>query len=161
MPFYSLDASNVIAKSISNSELQGKILLIPSILLTKVLIGTHIKVPSTEIKCALDSLSEKQLLTVDKYLQCGKRKIQAYLKYVPDNINSRVDIYLLQRRLIDLDVDIHTYIDSIKVIKFATASLRPSNLLLMKFKEEQYSQLNIDLTLKRKRMCFISERGIL
>ena len=159
MSFYSLEASNIIAKPISNLDLQRKILLIPSILLTKGLIKNHFKVPAADLERALNSLSKKQLLIADKYLQCGKRKVQAYLKYVPDNIDNRVGIYSLQGSLLDLDVDVRAYLDSLKTIKFATASLHPSNLLLMKFKQEQYSRLNIDPTLKRKRTRLISERN--
>ena len=139
----------------STLKIQAKVLLIPSILLTKGLIVTHLKLSSNEIKCALDSLCEKQLLTTDKFLQCGKRKIQAYLKFVPENIENRIDIYLLQRRLLDMNVNVHAYIDSLKIIQFATASSRPSNLLLVLFEQEQNSRLQINLALKRKCMSLL------
>lgn len=142
----------------SNLELEGKILLIRSILLTKGLIVSHLKLTSIEVKCALESLLQKQFLMVDKFLQCGKRKIQAYLKFVPKDIGNRADVYLLQRRLLDLNVDVHTYIDSLKTIKYATISLRPSNILMKKLNEDPYSRLEINLTLKRKGLYWFARR---
>ena len=53
---------------------------------------------------ALEYLLHQQLLTVDKYLRCGKRQIKGYLKYVPDDIRNRVNRYLLQRRLLDIEI---------------------------------------------------------
>lgn len=134
--------------------------MIPSILLTKGLIDKHIKLTSAEKEYALASLLEKKMLTADKYLPCGKRKMEAYLKFVPESLDSRFDVYSLQRRLLNLHVDVHEYIGSLKIIEFASASLRSSNLLLMKFKEERYSQLNINLTSKRKSMYLITCRHI-
>lgn len=138
--------------SLLNLRIQGKILSIPSIILTKGLITVHLKLSSEEIRCALDALCEQELLTADKFLQCNNRKVQSYLKYVPENIEDRIDRYTLQRRLLNMDVDVHRYINSLKTIQYATSALRPSNLLLHLLEEEKYLRLHIDLTLKRKRM---------
>ena len=84
------DATGMLATS-GSIRLPGKILLILSALLTKWLIALHIKAKAKEITDALDYLLHQQLLTVDKYLRCGKRQIEGYLKYVPDDIRNRVD----------------------------------------------------------------------
>ena len=134
-------------------RLPGKILLIPSVLLTKGLIASHIKATAKEITDALDYLLHQQLLTVDKYLRCGKRQIKGYLKYVPDDIGSRVNRYLLQRRLLDVEVKVSAYINSLHAMSLITPSLRPSDLLLMRLQDTAYSQLGIDITTTRESMC--------
>lgn len=132
-----------------------KILLLPSVLITKGLIALHIKVTASELKKPLNYLVEKQWLTNDKYLMCGKRQIEAFLKYVPANIEDRTVKYLLQRRLLDIDVKVDEYIESLKLIKFASTSQRPSSLLLMTLKETPYDQFNIQLLRKRKPICML------
>ena len=133
-----------------NIALVRQILLIPSIVLTKGLIASYVKVTSNEIKDALQYLLEKQLLIEDKYLLCGKRQINAYLKYVPQNIENRTNKYLLQKRLLEVDVNVNKYIDSIKTIRYATPSLSASNLLISKFEQTEYKQLNVDFVIKHK-----------
>jgi hypothetical protein len=78
------------------------------------------------MKDALKYLLEKQLLKSGKYLECARRKIEAYLKCAPNNIEDRMDKYLLQRKLLDVDVNVNEYFESLKTIKLLTISLRPS-----------------------------------
>ena len=141
-----------MANSTLNIALVRQILLIPSIVLTKGLIASYVKVTSNEIKDALQYLLEKQLLIEDKYLLCGKRQINAYLKYVPQNIENRTNKYLLQKRLLEVDVNVNKYIDSIKTIRYATPSLSASNLLISKFEQTEYKQLNVNFVIKHKGM---------
>ena len=129
-------------------ELCKKFLLIPSILLTKVLISSYVSTNSRGMNQALNYLLEKQLLTSGKYLECGRRKIEAYLKYVPNNIEDRKDKYLLQRKLLDVDVNVNDYLKSLKMIKLVSTSLLPSTLLIRTLQEIPYVQLNINLSIK-------------
>ena len=129
-------------------QLYGKVLLIPSILLTKGLIKAHIKMNTEEREETLNYLLDKKLLKTENYLQCAKRTVIAYLKFVPENFDDRLEKYLLQRRLLDLDVNVNDYIESLKKIEFATKSLRPSTLLINTLQEIPYVQLNIDLSMK-------------
>lgn len=129
-------------------QLYGKVLSIPSILLTKGLIKAHIKMNAEETEEALKYLLDKNLLTSEKYLQCGKRQIVAYLKFVPEDCDDRIQKYSLQGRLLDVDVKIDDYMKSLKTIVFATKSQRPLPLLIHTLEETPYGQLNIQLTMK-------------
>ncbi|CAF1233206.1 unnamed protein product, partial [Rotaria magnacalcarata] len=62
--------------------LAGKLLLIPSIILTTGLISLYIKVIANDINEALEYLVHKKILKADKYIQSGKRQVEAYFKYV-------------------------------------------------------------------------------
>ena len=134
-------------------KLSGEILLIPSILLTNGLISSHIKMSAKERKQALEYLLSIELLSRGKYLQCSKRKIDAYLKHVPKNIEDRTVKYVLQNRLLDIDVNVDQYIESLRSLKFSTTSQRPSELLVAKFKETGYVQLNISYSILAKSTC--------
>ncbi len=130
--------------------LGGEILVLPSLLLTRGFISARIELSSNEMKEALDYLLEKGLLTSGKFLQCAKRKVEAYLKFVPNNIEDRKEKYLLQRRLLDINLSVDRYIESLKKIQFATAFSRPSNLLINTLQEAPFTQLNIDLSIIHK-----------
>jgi hypothetical protein len=133
---------------IKKKPFYGKILSIPSVLLTKGLISAHIKISPSEMKQTLNDLMEKQLLKSGKYLQCTKRKIEAYLKYVPENLEDRKVKYALQTKLLEFDVNVNVYIESLKTMQLITTSLRPSDLLINTLQEPAYLQLNIDLSIK-------------
>jgi hypothetical protein len=146
LPF--LEKEAVVHGSIDlQKQLYGKVLLIPSILLTKGLITAHHKIAAGEMKEMLDYLIGAELLTNEKYLKCGKRKIEAYLKYVPENIGSRKDKYLLQGRLLALNIGVDEYIESLKTMHLLTTSLLPSDLLIATLQQIPYAQLNIDFLL--------------
>jgi hypothetical protein len=147
---FSLETTTTVANLTSDNKLFKKILLIPSILLTKGLITLHVKASTCQIKDATNYLLQEQLLTSGKYLQSGKRQFEGYLKYVPENVENPKDKYLLQGRLLNVDVNVNQYIES---LKFATTSLRPSNLLLRKLQETPYDHLNIDLGIERNGKC--------
>ncbi|CAF3302937.1 unnamed protein product, partial [Rotaria socialis] len=142
-----------IKKTIKDNEILKKILLIPSILIAKGLIALHIKSRASEINNGINYLVEKELLKVGKYLICGNRHIETFLKYVPENIEDRTCKYLLQRRLLEVDVNVNEYIESLKSIKIISTSHRPSSLLMMTLQEAPYDQLNISLVMKRKGRC--------
>ena len=129
-------------------QLYGKVLSIPSILLTRGLIKAHIKINAEEMEEALNYLLDKKLLTSEKYLECAKRKVVAYLKFAPENCDEPLGKYLLQGRLLDVGVNVNDYMKSLKTIQFATKSLRPSTLLIKTLQETPYVQLNIDLSMK-------------
>ncbi|CAM4987196.1 unnamed protein product, partial [Rotaria socialis] len=120
---------------------------------TKGLIALHIKSRASEINNGINYLVEKELLKVGKYLICGNRHIETFLKYVPENIEDRTCKYLLQRRLLEVDVNVNEYIESLKSIKIISTSHRPSSLLMMTLQEAPYDQLNISLVMKRKGRC--------
>lgn len=148
--FVFVEKKQAMANSLNKlrKQLYGKVLLIPSILLTKGLITAHIKMNSEEMEEALNYLLDKKLLTSEKYLECAKRKVTAYLKFAPENCDEPLGKYVLQGRLVEVDVNVNDYIKSIKTIQFATKSLRPSALLIKTLQETPYVQLNIDLSMK-------------
>ena len=135
-------------------RLCGKILLIQSVLLTKGLITSHLRVTKSELAYSLNHLIEKELLKNGKYLQCGKRQVDAYLKYVPEHLQEKTTKYSLQRSLLEFDVDVDVYIDSVKSIKFFKPHLRPSTLLLSTLSEVPYIQCNIDLSIEEQGKIF-------
>ena len=122
----------------------GKILLIPSIILTKGLISSFIKATANEINDALRHLLDKNLLMVDKYIQSGRRQCEGYLKFVPDIID-KTNKYLLQRNLIDVNVNVNSYLNSLHTLQYASGTQNSSNLLIEKLQNAPYDQLNINL----------------
>ena len=68
------------------------------------------------IKNAIDNLLERQLLTSGKYLVFGKRQLESFVRDVPENIQNRTHLYLLQWRLLDFDVNVNEKIESLKYI---------------------------------------------
>ena len=133
-----------------DNDIVKKILLIPSILITKGLIALHVRAQASEIKHAVNYLVEKEFLVIGKYLTCGKRNIEAFLKYVPEKMSNPTSKYLLQRRLLEEDVNVNEYIECLKSIKLMSTSQQPSTLLLMTLREAPYDQLNISLSTTSK-----------
>ncbi|CAF1380825.1 unnamed protein product [Didymodactylos carnosus] len=147
----SSNATSISTNITTDNKIFKKILLIPSILLTKGLITSHVKASTSQINHALNFLLENDLLLCGKYLHSGKRKFDAYLKYVPENIDSPITKYLLQGKLLRFDVNVNEYIKSLKTITFSTASIRPSDALLTQLNVLPYLQLQIDCFSKREK----------
>ncbi len=143
--YLSVGSEKVVSTiTIAEKELSGKVLLIPSIILTKGLISDRFKLAPGQMNDILSYLTEGEWIKSGLYVQCQKRKFEAYLKYVPKDIEDRAEKYSLQGRLLDVNVDVHQYIESLKAIQFFTSSQRPSDLLITTLQQPPYAQLNID-----------------
>lgn len=148
--FFLTERPETVGTVTDNEKFAGKILLISSIVLTKGLISTCIRSSASKINEALGYLLNKKLLLKHKYLQSGNRPVEAYLKCLPENLESRINKYLLQRDILDVQVNVDSYINSMKIITYATTSQRPTDLLINVLQTAPYDQLHIDLSTKRK-----------
>ncbi|CAF1298880.1 unnamed protein product [Rotaria sordida] len=138
----------IILQTANYRSIAGKILLIPSVILTKGLISLFIKVTANNINEALNYLLNKKLLIVDKYIQSERRQFEGYLKFVPDIIDDKTNKYLLQRNLIDVNVNVNSYLNSLRTLQYAFGTQCSTNLLVEKLQNAPYDQLNINLVPK-------------
>ncbi|CAF1413325.1 unnamed protein product, partial [Adineta steineri] len=146
------DQEKIVGKTmdINKKILAGKALLIPSIVLTKGLIGLHIRAPAKDINDALEYLVAEELLKKDKYLQARNHPIESYLKCLPKDFDNISNKYLLQRKLSEPQVTVDKYLDSLKTIKYATLVQCPTSILINVLQTPPYDQFQIDLSSKRK-----------
>lgn len=110
------------------------------------MISERFKLAPGQLINILDYLTTKEWLRRGQFIQCQKRKFEAYLKYVPNDIEDKSEKYSLQGRLLDVHVDVHQYIESLKGIQFHTSSQRASDLLKATLEQSPYAQLNVNLS---------------